>query len=79
MYINTNILYIYIYMYMYQIIVITVITIDTGYYWYLNIYIYNLESCYETSRQNKKEENLDITKVLIFTAYFVTFFDILRY
>ena len=37
-------------------------------YWYLNTCIYNLQSCYEASRQNKKdkkEENLDIIKVLI--------------
>ena len=37
-------------------------TIDTGCYWYLNIYICNLQSCYETSRQDKKDENLDIIK-----------------
>ena len=33
--------------------------------WYLNKCIYNLKSCYETSRQNKKKENLDIVKMLI--------------
>ena len=35
-------------------------------YWSLNTCIYNLQSCYEASRQNKqdkKEENLDIIKV----------------
>ena len=37
-------------------------------YWYLNTCIYNLQSCYEASRQNKKdrkEENLDIINALI--------------
>ena len=34
--------------------------IITGYYWYLNICICNLQYCYEQPRQNKKEENLDI-------------------
>ena len=47
--------------------------IDTGYYWYLNICIYNLQSCYETSRQNKKEENLNLIKVLILLLLLLRF------
>ena len=51
----------YIYIYIYMIIVMIKLfsgrqtfAIDTGYFWYLNTCIYNLQSCYETSRQNKK-------------------------
>ena len=47
--------------------------IDTGYYWYLNICKYNLRSCNETSTQNKKEENLDIIKVLILMRLLLKF------
>ena len=37
--------------------------IETGYYCNLNICIYNLQCCYETSRQKKNQEKLDIIKV----------------
>ena len=39
--------------------------IGPSYYWYLNICIHNLQLCYEASRQDKKEESLDIIKVLV--------------
>ena len=38
-------------------------TVEKGYYCYLNMATYNLQPCYETSRQNRMKENL--TKVLI--------------
>ena len=44
--------------------------IDTGYYWYLNIGIYNLQTCYETFRENKKEETLNIIKSSKFCCVF---------
>ena len=44
-----------------------------GYYWYLNICKYKLDSRYETSRQNKIEENLNIVKVLILMRRFFRF------
>ena len=37
--------------------------IETGYYCNLNICIYNLQCCYETSREKKNQEKLDIIKV----------------
>ena len=42
-------------------------------YRHMPICIYNLQSCYETSRQNKKEENLDIIKVLILLRLLLSF------
>ena len=59
-------IYIYIYIYIYNFnnyLKQQLFAIDTGCYICLNILIYNLRSCYETSRKNKKEENLDIIKV----------------
>ena len=50
--------------------------IDTGYYWYLNKCLFDLQSSYKTSRQNKKGENLDINASLMhvnFNANYVKF------
>ena len=66
-------IYTYIYTYIYMVIKRQLFSIDTGYYWYLNIHISNLQSCYETPEQNKKEENFDIIKVLILLRLFLKF------
>ena len=52
---------------------------STSYYWYLNICIYDIQSCYETSRQNKKEEGLGYNKSVNFTASFVKVHVIVNY
>ena len=46
---------------------------NRDYYWYRNICIYNSQSCYETSRQNEKEQNVDIIKVLILLRLLLRF------
>ena len=70
--------YIYIYIYIKDycnnyIVKRQTFAVDAGYYWYLIICIYNLQACYETSIQNKKEENLDILKVLILPRLLLRF------
>ena len=69
-------IYIYIYKNIYKnniynnfIVKQQTFAIDRGYHWYLNICIYNLWSCYETSRQNKKEENLDVKSFNITVSF----------
>ena len=50
-------------------------TIDTHNYSHINICIYNLQFCYETSRQNKKKESLVIIKVLILLRLLLRFIE----
>ena len=59
-----------IYIYVIYIYIIYIIYIHIIWYVllgpkYMHLCMYNLQSCCETFRQDKKEENLDIIKVLI--------------
>ena len=54
-----------IYDYFVYLVKLKPFAVEAGYYCYIKICIYNLQSCYQTSRQNKKKQKMDVMKTLI--------------